>query len=573
MVIPMKRIISILFIVCIFLQGCSSQDISSESQQFQDLCNDLFVESTSSNALTLNYTLSHPEKCGIALHAGGFTPLSPSENPESHSALLCKLENISSQKLSASEKILYDSLRETLVMSDKLSAFRHFERPISPVSGIQAQLPILLAEYRIDSTADVDNYFKLLASIPGYFSSLVDWMHKQASIGCLPSKQTLKKCASQCQDYVTSNGRTILIQSFSKKIKKWQSDSALCREYFSQNKTLIDQQVIPAYINLYSSLEDLAKGSCSTGSLADCPNGKQYYELLFAHETSTAQPLTQYIKELNQKLHSSRQKLLDLASSKPELFSSVTQKCLARGNKNPKLQLQHLSQAISSDFPSVSNIDYSVYYVDPCLEKYLSPAFYLTPPLDDFRNNTIYINNSPRFKGSDLSTTLAHEGYPGHLLQNVYFRSQDRPLLAYCLDFNGYTEGWATYAENYATKYMGFTEDEQSLLKYSNIESLCTYALCDIGIHYQGWNLTRTYSFLKKSGACDKKTAQIIYQTILDEPGSYLKYTIGYFEFEKLKKKAQEKWGKDYSDKKFHTYVLSTGPTTFSILEKYLDVN
>lgn len=54
---------------------------------------------------------------------------------------------------------------------------------------------------------------------------------------------------------------------------------------------------------------------------------------------------------------------------------------------------------------------YKVSYVDPSLEDYLSPAFYLTPPLDAYDENAIYINGSDRFAGADLFTTLAHEGY------------------------------------------------------------------------------------------------------------------------------------------------------------------
>ena len=170
------------------------------------------------------------------------------------------------------------------------------------------------------------------------------------------------------------------------------------------------------------------------------------------------------------------------------------------------------------------------------MEDYLSPAFYLTPPLDAYDENAIYINGSDRFAGADLFTTLAHEGYPGHLYQNVYDRSQNHPLLSYALNFNGYTEGWATYAEIYSYKYLGYKKEEIGILRNNMIVSLCLYGICDIGIHLLGWSADDVYAFLLQNGSYDRETSDSLYENIIDEPGSYLKYTIGYMEFARLKK-------------------------------------
>ena len=56
------------------------------------------------------------------------------------------------------------------------------------------------------------------------------------------------------------------------------------------------------------------------------------------------------------------------------------------------------------------------------LESSLSPAFYLTAPLDDLNQNVIYINNSSAGSSDDLYTTLAHEGFPGHTLPDRLFQ-------------------------------------------------------------------------------------------------------------------------------------------------------
>ena len=55
------------------------------------------------------------------------------------------------------------------------------------------------------------------------------------------------------------------------------------------------------------------------------------------------------------------------------------------------------------------------------MKKFLSPAFYLTPPVDTRTPNVIYINDSGRTSSLELFGTLAHEGFPGHLYQTVSF--------------------------------------------------------------------------------------------------------------------------------------------------------
>src|SRR5699024_8380814 len=100
-------------------------------------------------------------------------------------------------------------------------------------------------------------------------------------------------------------------------------------------------------------------------------------------------------------------------------------------------------------------------YVHESMEDYLSPAFYLTPPLDTGSPNVIYINRSGRNPNLELFTTLAHEGFPGHLYQTVYFASCRPSDIRYLINCSGYVEGWATYIESYAFQYAtAYLDDE-----------------------------------------------------------------------------------------------------------------
>ena len=572
-----KLFFSIFLATSLLLTACStgsktspesSTSQSTESKKFTEFTDQLFRETVSSDALSLNYTLSKPDKYGISPTCGGFTPISldslKNAAPETEN-LLYSLKEFDKSELTLPQQLLYDSLAYTLEMDKKGADFILFSRPLSPVTGLQAQLPVLLAEYNFDSVEDIQNYFALLESIPGYFESVLSFLEIQAKEHMLPSRDTLETIADQCLSFTQNNGSDILLTSFRSRTKSCTFlDRNTRKDYRKKNKELVRSCITPAYEQLIHGLNVISAMAGTDGALSSYPNGKEYYSHLFAQETGSSTSVEEYYQILNDRLHKSRNTLLSYAKKDPALFSSLSTK--AAGNLTPEERLASLSTAILKDFPQAADVNYTVSYVDKSLEDYLSPAFYLTPPLDAFTENSIYINNSSRVAGADIS----HEGYPGHLYQNVFHRQQNHPLLSYALNFSGYTEGWATYAELYSYKYLGYSKDEVGILRNNMIVSLCIYGICDIGIHYYGWDEKKVLEFLNQNGNYPEDTAHSLYKNIIDEPGSYLKYTIGYMEFAKLKDAARKQLGKNFSEKSFHQYVLSAGPAPFPILESYM---
>ena len=212
------------------------------------------------------------------------------------------------------------------------------------------------------------------------------------------------------------------------------------------------------------------------------------------------------------------------------------------------------------------------------LEEYCSPAFYLTPPLDDIHENVIYINRKNNPDGVELYTTLAHEGYPGHLYQTVYsqlyFQKTGVDPIRSLLNFGGYVEGWAMYVELEAYDYakslmkaqMPEAETLYEIYKLDRQIQLCLYSLVDIAIHYEGAGYSQIHKMLSSVGISTPSTTRSIYEYIVEEPTNYLKYYLGYLEILNLKKEARELWGDAYSDYNFHKFYLENGPADFTNL-------
>ena len=134
--------------------------------------------------------------------------------------------------------------------------------------------------------------------------------------------------------------------------------------------------------------------------------------------------------------------------------------------------------------------------------------------MDRYKDCVIYINNGSIGTSGDLYTTLAHEGYPGHLYQNVYFLSHNDSPLRNVLSFGSYSEGWATYVENYAyTTDNGLSPEMGQMLAYNASATLGLHALLDININYYGWDRETVADYLSETfGITDRETADNIYQ-------------------------------------------------------------
>ena len=200
----------------------------------------------------------------------------------------------------------------------------------------------------------------------------------------------------------------------------------------------------------------------------------------------------------------------------------------------------------------------------------MSPAFYMIPAIDNTQENVIYINQAQMGDDLTLFTTLAHEGFPGHLYQTVFYEGTDPDPVRNLFSFGGYVEGWATYAEMCSYYLTPLSKEQATLLQKNASIILALYALADMGIHYEGWSRMDAVAFFSNYGITDADTVERIYELIIGSPGNYLKYYIGYVQFLELKKEWVREEKEEFSQKKFHEAVLTVGPAPFDIVEEYM---
>ena len=65
--------------------------------------------------------------------------------------------------------------------------------------------------------------------------------------------------------------------------------------------------------------------------------------------------------------------------------------------------------------------------------------------------------------------------------------------------------------------------------------------------------------------------AQDLYDMMVEEPGYYPQYFVGYLEFMELRDYVMNELGSDFDEVAYHKVILETGPCDFDILRKQVD--
>lgn len=577
-----KRILALCLVFAAGIgMGSLSGHFISENSRFETFTEKLFESEVSSNTLTLHYTLAEPGKKGIK--KSEVTLGAALSDPDKTTSLCQKYENelksFAYSKLSHENQLTCDMLLLYFHTRAALGKNSILDEPLGPSLGVQAQLPVLLAEYTFNTKEDISDYLKLLGTIKPYFQSIFELEKQKSSAGLFMSDTTLDRILKQCQSFIADPDSNYMDDIFTQKLKAFTNPILSAKDQqklCTYHHKLICEEVIPAYQELISELETLRGTGKSSRGLAFFDGGREYYLYLLRSQTGTYVPVKRIEQRLSAQLLSDYQQIRSLLQKDPALISGLSE----YSNKltlSPSQILETLPKLMKDDFPELDYVSYEIRSVHPSMKSFLSPAFYLTPPVDTQSPNVIYINDSGRTTSLELFGTLAHEGFPGHLYQTVSFARSNPSDIRYLVTSSGYVEGWATYVESYGYEYaaslMKDSAAAQNAVRLAWLNrsmNLCIYSLIDIGIHYRGWEEARVAAFLKAFGITNASTVSEIYQYIVETPGNYLKYYWGYLNFLDLKTACQKKLGNDFNLKEFHRRILEIGPVQFPVLEKYM---
>ena len=536
---------------------------------FSEFCTTLFREEMKSNTMNLHFTLKDPKAAGIysyEITLGSLSGDSPHNQARQLKKLSEELKKYSHRSLKGKDRLTCRLLSDYISRQQNLAAYPYYDEPLTPSGGVTSQLPVLLAEYTFRNTRDIKDYLGLLSQIDTYFLGILDYEQKKANAGLFMSDEACLKVIEGCEVFTEHPDDNFLIDTFSNRLNAMDGLTDTQKNaYLKQHSKVLSDHVIPAYSQMIKGLTMLLGRGHNNWGLCNFPEGKAYYEAVVSADTGCDDSVEDLFSQIAKARREDLTFCQNLLEKNPKLASQSPKPDAALKEENA--MLSRLQKEILTDFPAPPQTEVEICHVDPALSEYLAPAFYITAPIDDISHNRIYINDAKNDTDIYYFTTLAHAGYPGHLSQTICTSSYGAPEVLSLLNYPGYTEGWATYTEMQAFYYAGLDPDLASLLQHNQAATLSLYATADIGIHYFGWEKEKNAAFWSEYGVDDTATVKRITDLILEEPGNYLKYYVGYLKFRQMREQLALE-NKSFSVSAFHEAILRTGPSPFSVLEE-----
>ena len=414
---------------------------------------------------------------------------------------------------------------------------------------------------------------RILKLVPDYFDKIVTFQKTKTDAGITMPDFEIDEIIDQCNEFVKDKDEHFLISTFNDRIKdtKGLSDSEK-KKLKSENKKIVTDEIFPAYEKLAKDMEQFKGKDSSEGGLCKYPDGSDYYEKLLRSETGSTKTVSELQELLTEKMYNDIQNISSYYQQNPDIFNEKEE--FSFDSTDPDAVLKYLIKNIKNDFPSGYETNYTINYVPKSMEKYESPAFYFIPQIDNTKINNIFINNNDDYNYMSLYHVLAHEGFPGHMYQSTYFQNTNPDPIRSLFRYDGYVEGWGLYAELYSYDISGNDESSNEFYKTASMLSYDAYCLCDIGINYNGWDRTRTRTFLATLGY-DVNTSDQIFNSMIENPCAYIKYYLGYLEIMDMRNRAESELGDNFDLKSFHKFILDIGPAQFEIInsrfEKWLE--
>lgn len=569
-----RLLVPLLFVLT--LTGCGTRE-HSDQERFDAFLNDCFQEYVSADTVTLHFKISDPSSYGIEENTspsyGDFSVEKQQELCDRSAELLEKLNSFDPDTLSEEGAFTWQIFKNFLE-SSAASEDYILHQSLLGTNGLQSQIPVTLSEYYFDDEKDIQDYLALVNQVPELFNQLLIFEQQRRDAGLISPDFVINDTIDQIDQFLnTSEEDNLLIETFEDKIENVPDLGGDQKQtYINNNRSLIRQVVLPAFESLRNSLKEYLDDSDSGKErLCQYDGGKEYYKLLLSANVGTDMTPEECITALENTLQETASDIVALTRENPDLYTDY----LAAEPALTDAQeiLTELENDTYIDFPEPPDVSYTLKNVPDALASTSASAFYLLPPIDSDDANIIYINQS-RVSDEEQFSTLAHEGYPGHLYQTNYYLSTDPSPIRSMLRCDGYDEGWGTYAQLYSYNYLEFKNIDrettsllQQLYRDNDILSLALSSLSDLYVNYENYTLDNLCEYLSGYGIAEDN-ARSIYEYVVENPTTYLSYSIGWYKLEQLRNTMEEELGSHFDIGEFHEAVLSCGSCPFSLLEE-----
>ncbi len=509
---------------------------------------------------------------------------------------LNRLKAIDANQLSGMERVNYDTLLYTGESRAAVAAFDFGGTSFGPSPYVVSQLTgayqsvpdFLDTKHKIENATDADAYLARLDAFAMQIDENTARMQHDAALGVVPPDFLLDTALSQMTATRTTTDKSLLVTSIARRTK----EKGLAESYATKAATIYDARIGPALDRQIAETQALRAHATHDAGLWKLKDGEAFYTAALRFSTTTSKNAEE-IHQLGLDQGAEIGARLDaLLRAQGMTQGSVGERIAALYKDSKYLypntdagkaeaiaycnaRLVAIRPRLPGAFKRLPNYTFEVRRVPPQTEPGAASAFSQAPSLDGSRPGIVYFNlhDSAEWPKWALSTTVFHEGLPGHQLEGgLLLSNKSMPLIRKTIGFSGYVEGWALYAEQLADEIGMYDDDPLGRIGYLKFQLFrANRCVVDTGIHHMKWTREQAIRyFVDQEGDAPGFVTREV-ERYCATPAQACSYKIGHTVWIKARERTKAALGSRFDIKNFHEAGLDCGRVPLDVLDGVID--
>ena len=531
-----------------------------DNKDFDLFLDTIFDELVSDNYLYMHFNVADYKAMGIEKPEVGFGHIVYGVDQEEFNKTEKQLEELLAfdyDKLSLRQQYDYDLLHYSLLETLCGLEYSKYNLIFSSSSQFSDGIITNLMEFAIYDEESEEDFLVVLKDVPNYINEAIEYSKQQSNDGLYHSDDMLDEEISYIDNIISSNGKSIY-----EHYKEY--------DIYPEVKELVENEVIPAFVTLKDYLKTLY-GKTTSDKLTLCKIDEGYAEYTYLINSSSNRDITDIYNDLVELYFDWIYNFIGIYQYDENVLNKYGEYIQANKvlNLSSEDMLEYLRNNSSERYEYLENANYVVSSLDTLGNTTL--GYYVSPPIDNLNQNVIRVNakiDSDYYDQMSVFEVMAHEGFPGHLYQNIYFQQTNPHKVRATQSFVGYTEGYADLAAYDALEMLDIPNEYKGIARIDSItfNSHILYSIIDLGVNYFGWNV-KTLAKKLDNLMLDSSMAQDLYDTVVAMPGVFVRYGVGFVNHINLRKKAMDELGDKFDFVAYDRVIIENGPLPFAILE------
>lgn len=531
-----------------------------DNKDFDLFLDTIFDELVSDNYLYMHFNVADYKAMGIEKPEVGFGHIVYGVDEEEFNKTEKQLEDLLAfdyDKLSLRQQYDYDLLHYSLLETLCGLEYSKYNLIFSSSSQFSDGIVTNLMEFAMYDEESEEDFLAVLKDVPNYINEAIEYSKQQSNDGLYHSDDMLDEEISYIDNLISSNGKSIY-----EHYKEY--------DIYPEVKELVENEVIPAFVTLKEYLNTLY-GKTKSDKLALTKINNGYAEYTYITNTSNNGDMYAIYTQLIEVYSDWVNNFINAYQNNEHILEDYEDflnddKAI---NLSAEDMLEYLRNNSSKRYEYLEDANYVVSSLDTLGDSTL--GYYVSPPIDNLNQNVIRVNakiNNEDYDQMSVFEVMAHEGFPGHLYQNIYFQQKNPHKFRATQSFIGYTEGYADLAAMDAIDMLNVDDGYKAVAKLNSItfNSHLLLSIVDLGVNYFGWDVNTIGNKLEKL-FLDKAIAQPLYDMVVAMPGTFVRYGVGYVSHLNLRKKAMDELGDKFDFVAYDRAIIENGPLPFAILE------